>query len=142
MKHRPSWEPPALLFTAVVVGFSLYGAPADSVNLLVSGHVTQWGKPAHPREISLMIVGKIRVRLYPGKDGKFDPAVVYSAGVDPEDGSFTIRNVPPGQYKVCVTWNNNPAVNDDALHGRFSFENSKITFEATEGEELEIEVGS
>jgi hypothetical protein len=132
----------ALLLVALLLGCSLPGCGGANDKLDVHGRLTKKGEPARPKEINGMVVGKIQVRLYPQKDGKFNPKESYSGAVSPQDGTFTIPRVPPGQYKICVLWKDDPTQEEDTLRDKFSFQKSTLIREIKPGEKLNIDVGS
>ena len=132
----------ALLLVAFLLGWSLPGCGGGNATLDVHGRLTKKGQPARPKEVKGMVVGKIQVKLYPQKNGKFDPKESYSGAVSPQDGTFTISRVPPGQYKVCVVWKDDPMQEQDSLKDNYSFQKSKLIKEIKAGEELNIDVGS
>lgn len=59
------------------------------------------------------------------------------------DGTFQVRSLPPGRYRVSVQYNDGK--NDDALRGRFGTSNSPLTLEvgsaAIEGHIIDVGTG-
>jgi hypothetical protein len=108
----------------------------------VRGTITQKGKPISVRKM----VGRVDVRFYPDvpKRSKNDLVDPYFAAVRP-DGTFWVpgrdgMGIPPGKYRITITWTDAYPMGPDRLKGRFNQAHSRILRDVTGGEEIHLDV--
>ena len=76
------------------------------------------------KRLQVSKAGEIKVRFY--SEGLDDPhAFSRSADVDEQDGTFAIKGIPLGKYRIGV-YQIDPRPSHDLLHGRFSKKNTPI----------------
>ncbi len=94
-------------------------AAGKPVEVEITGKVLMDGKPLQVSE-----AGEIRIRFYSG--GFDDPHTFTRSGdVNEKDGTFAIKRIPLGKYRVGV-YQIDPPPNHDLLQGRFDRKNSLI----------------
>ena|SRR5947209_5216493 len=132
MKNR-KW--PVVLLALLVVGLTVPGCGSHP-KVTVTGKVMKNGQP-----LKVSKQGAIQVIFIPIVEGASGPpAVTYPAQVNNEAGTYEIKDIPTGKYKVSVCQFDPMPVND-LLKGEFQGEKTPITKEVTGKEPIDIDVG-
>jgi hypothetical protein len=98
----------------------------------VTGAVVQDGKP-----LPVTTMGGAQITLVP--EVAPGGAITTHVGYADEQGKFEILNVPPGKYKVAVTYEDK-GPGSDKFGGKFSQDNTKIRREVDGSKPLTIDV--
>jgi hypothetical protein len=111
----------------------------------VKGKVHSNGQPLLVQELPSGAGGRVMVRFH-GQDQGDKPQVPYGAIVK-SDGSFSIpgssgRGIPPGKYRVEITWQDPFPMGKDKLEGKFGKENSPVVVDIPTGGDIDINVAS
>lgn len=135
---------PALL-AALAVILSLAGCSSSEPVVEVKGKVHQNGQPLAVQVLRSGAGGRVMVRFHALNQGD-DPPGPYGAIVKP-DGTFSIpgsrgSGIPPGKYRVEITWQDSFPMGADKLDGKFGSENSPVIVEIPSDEDIDIDVTS
>jgi hypothetical protein len=124
---------------------SLAGCAGSDPLVEVKGKVHNDGRPLPVQELPSGAGGRVMVRFY-GLDQGEKPPGPHGAIVKP-DGTFSVpgasgRGIPPGKYRVEITWQDPFPMGKDKLEGKFGKENSPVVVDIPSREDIDINVAS
>ena len=125
-------------FCCVTLGLAILGliggCSSGPAKVEVTGKILNNGQP-----LKVSKQGEIRVKFYSeGKDA--ESTVSKPATVDRETGTFVVKNLPLGKYKITVQ-QIDPMPSTDLLERQFDVMNSKIIRDVeTDGQVIEIDL--
>jgi hypothetical protein len=142
--------PKALLRRLVLVAalgmiLSLAGCSASEPVVEVKGTVHKNGQPLPVQELPSGAGGRVMVRFH-GLDLGERPQGPYGTIVKP-DGTFSVpgdtgRGIPPGKYRVEVTWQDQFPMGADKLEGKFGKQNSPVVVDVPSPKDIDINVAT
>jgi hypothetical protein len=132
------------LFSALVI-LSLAGCSGSEALVEVKGKVHQNGQPLFVQELPSKAGGRVVIRFHV-LDQDQRPLGYHGATVKP-DGTFSVpgaggRGIPPGKYRVEITWQDPYPMGNDKLEGKFGKENSPVVVDIPGSEDIDINVAS
>jgi hypothetical protein len=133
------------LIAALGMILSLTGCSNSEPRVEVKGKVHKNGQPLRVQELRSGAGGRVMV-LFHGLDQGDNHLGPYGAIVKP-DGTFSLpgpagNGIPPGKYRVEITWQDTFPMGEDKLEGKFGKENSPVVVDVGGGEDVDIDVGS
>jgi len=130
--------------TLVLLGcVSLAGCSGSEGMVEVKGKVHKSGQPLVVPIMPNGTGGRVMVLFHAMEQGQKDWGP-HGAIVKP-DGTFALsgpkgNGIPPGKYRVEITWQDQFPMGDDKLEGKFGKENSPVVLEVPSPEEIDIDV--
>lgn len=120
----------------------LTGCARGEPRYTVTGRIHNGGKPLPVKPM----VGRLNVLFYPVKEegGKVvDP----QQAVVKDDGTFSVpgtqgNGIPPGKYKIAVTWQDDYPLGPDKLKGAYKLEKTQIVRDVDGEKEIVIDVSN
>jgi hypothetical protein len=111
----------------------------------VNGKVHKNGQPLPVKELASGAGGRVMVRFHSLDQGKTD--IGPQASIVKADGTFAVlgatgKGIPPGKYRVEITWQDPFPMGKDQLEGKFGKANSPVIVDVPSAEDIDINVAS
>ena len=135
---------PALI-AALGMILGLAGCSNSEPRVEVKGKVHKNGQPLPVQVLRSGAGGRVMVRLHALDQGESPPGP-HGAIVKP-DGTFSVpgaagNGIPPGKYRVEITWQDPFPMGEDKLEGKFGKQNSPVIVDIPSLEDIDINVDS
>ena len=133
------------LFAALGMILSLAGCAGSQPRVEVKGMVHKNGQALPVQVLPSGAGGRVMV-LFHSLDQSETPLDPYGAIVKP-DGTFSVPGVsgsgiPPGKYRVEITWQDTFPMGEDKLEEKFGKQNSPVIVDIPSHEDIDIDVAS
>ena len=133
------------LIAALGMMLSLVSCSGSEPLVEVKGTVHKNGQPLPVQELPSGAGGRVMV-LFHGLDQGEKSRGPHGAIVKP-DGTFSVpgaggRGIPPGKYRVEITWQDPFPMGTDKLEGKFGKQNSPVVVDVPSRDDIDINVAS
>jgi hypothetical protein len=131
------------LGAALAMIFSLAGCSGSERVVEVKGKVHQNGQPLPVQELPSGAGGRVMVRFYFLEENQ--KSQTFYAAIVKSNGTFSVpgnsgKGIPPGKYRVAITWQDTFPMGVDNLKGKFGKDNSPLVVDIPHPDEIDINV--